>query len=587
MWDIGRFRREEDGALLVFFAICSAAIFLIAALSFDVGRRASTQTDLQSFADNVALAAAGELDGLPGSMARARRAADELIDDSTRFSDDNDLGGLDDFDLTFYATLPTNEGAWASPLFYDVAQSFNADDDQARFVRIQVEPRDVEWQFANILSIFSSDPLPDEAVSAEATAGFTVLACDVAPVFFCLPPAQPEDITAGSSIWDPENHIGDSILLRTGGGTNPWDPGNFGFLDVVRTFATRELIDPASPCFGMNGSPLYNCLIGVEAPATLCFENNRLGFLPGQGAGISPDVLNTKFDMYGSGMAGFENSARFRSAPVVTKPYAQGATCSAGGGAAADNSTTDFPLDDCFNGGAGCLNVGGEPRFGNGRWREGRRDYVENNYSVDGDSIGTITSDERVGRYHIDDPFRPAIPAQGGNPAVPRKPEYLSNPVLRNNTSRWNYYNAEVAAAYFADPALAYDNAVGEVNLLEAFAATPTDLITDYVDSDGNVVQTRTGTSLPHCAADFSRDPRRRTLVVAGVNCGAQAGQLGGAGEEGAATWFFEVFLPSASDDASVSGNFDMHVEVISGGLQTGDPSFATGNFRSLVQLYR
>ena len=39
--------------------ICCAAIFLVAALSFDLGRRASTQTELQSFADNVALAAAG------------------------------------------------------------------------------------------------------------------------------------------------------------------------------------------------------------------------------------------------------------------------------------------------------------------------------------------------------------------------------------------------------------------------------------------------------------------------------------------------------------------------------------------------
>ena len=85
-----KFSRDEDGALLVFFALCVAAIFLIAALSFDLGRRASTQTEIQSFVDNVSLAAAGELNGFPGAMARAQTAAANLISDSYVFGSDAD-----------------------------------------------------------------------------------------------------------------------------------------------------------------------------------------------------------------------------------------------------------------------------------------------------------------------------------------------------------------------------------------------------------------------------------------------------------------------------------------------------------------
>ena len=115
-----KFARQEDGALLVFFAICAAAIFLVAALSFDIGRRASTQTELQSYADNVALAAAGELNGFPGAVARARRAAENLIEDKFTIGEGNRvLSGASDFSLTFYETLPDDEAAWDFELAVD------------------------------------------------------------------------------------------------------------------------------------------------------------------------------------------------------------------------------------------------------------------------------------------------------------------------------------------------------------------------------------------------------------------------------------------------------------------------------------
>ncbi|MEO9825648.1 MAG: Tad domain-containing protein [Paracoccaceae bacterium] len=614
MWNINKFKREEDGALLVFFAICSAAIFLIAALSFDVGRRASTQTDLQSFADNVALAAAGELNGLPGAISRARRAADELIDDSTRFSDDNDLGGLGDFALTFYQTLPDDEDTWATPVSYNVASDLNPGDAQARFVRIEVNPRDVEWQFANILSIFTDNALPDEAVAAEATAGYTSLACDIAPIFFCMPPRTQADIDANSPIWDPSNHLGESVLLRTGGGPNSWGPGNYGYLNVVNMTPEEAKADPAGPCFGESGANLYSCLIGAESALTLCFENGSLRYLTGNGDGYRSATLNTKFDMYNAALSGEQDDDRFRPGPVVTKRYAEGDTCApdggggggqgqgqgqgqGGGGTAPliNESTTDFPLDDCFtDGSTNCsfYQAPGVPRYGDGNWTQGRLDYVENNYSRDGDSVGVITDQELQGGYHIDDPFRPLLAdviETDGTVTDWSRPD-ASYPILDNTAWRWNYYNAEVAAVHFSNPTTAYSTTLGEVDFTSQTRTNARDLINDYDAAADGSVTARDGTSLPHCSTEgYTLNPRRRTLVAAVVDCSdpVQLGELNGQSGEGAATWFVETFMTSVAGGVTTGSDFDIDLEIISGALQTGDPSFANGTFRNLVQLYR
>ncbi|CAN0598120.1 unnamed protein product, partial [Ectocarpus sp. 12 AP-2014] len=291
---------------------------------------------------------------------------------------------------------------------------------------------------------------------AEATAGFTTIVCDVAPVFFCLPSAESEDTAQGSPIWDPANHIGSTLLLKAGGGGGPhaWRPTNFGYLDVVGTSADQAKADPAGACSGIaDPDLLYNCLMASVSPSTLCFESGGLGFRPAAASGIRSDALNTKFDIY-SALAGLSQSDdRFLPAPIVTKRHDEGATCAPGGSGAPDpNSfTVDFPADDCFNAGppySGCTRFldgsGNSARIGNGDWSDGRLNYVDANYGLDFDSFDTVLPTEVVDGYHLDDPFRPAVTGHA------RKTEYLSYPVITNGASRWNYYNAEVAAAYFS-----------------------------------------------------------------------------------------------------------------------------------------
>ena len=93
---------------MAFWAMTLAVFIGLVALSVDFGRMAATQSELQSYADNVALAAAGELNGLSGSITRATLAAQTFIIDTQTFGDgDVILSNEGDYQLAFFSSPPT------------------------------------------------------------------------------------------------------------------------------------------------------------------------------------------------------------------------------------------------------------------------------------------------------------------------------------------------------------------------------------------------------------------------------------------------------------------------------------------------
>ncbi|PKP79277.1 MAG: hypothetical protein CVT80_16905, partial [Alphaproteobacteria bacterium HGW-Alphaproteobacteria-2] len=170
---IARIAREEAGTILVFWALMLAALMGLVALSFDIGRIASTQSELQSFADSVALAAAGELDGSDEAIARAGRAAEGLVTrDQTFAAGERLLSGPVDYTLTFYPTLPPDDRT--------AMTGATTDPNRARYVRAVVTPRDVATPFAAALRVLTGGAAGGPAqVGAEAVAGFTMYACDI------------------------------------------------------------------------------------------------------------------------------------------------------------------------------------------------------------------------------------------------------------------------------------------------------------------------------------------------------------------------------------------------------------------------
>ncbi|PWE49846.1 hypothetical protein DEM26_12115 [Thioclava sp. NG1] len=381
---IRRFAREEDGTILVFFGMSLVVLLGLVALSFDLGRLGSTRSELQSFADSVALAAAGELDGNNDAITRAEAAAQLIVDSQSFATGSRVLGAANDVTLTYLSALPANDN--------DATDAVTTDPTKAAFVRVDVNEREVQGVFAAAFTTMGGYDAFDGSASAQAVAGLEILACDVTPLMFCVPPG-----------FDAEKDIGQMILLRSGGGGDAaWGPGDFGFLDPK-----RAKVDEDGPCANKSGAQLDACLLGAVSKITQCFNQRGVDLEPGQKEGRNAAIFNVRFDMYQSIMNGLSKDPNYAPAPNVIKGIV--AANPSGKENASKNAcikeneevspdTVGLPRDDCFMPGAA------EPcgRFGDGDWSQGRITYMQKNYGIDITAEGaTDPFADAVTRYDL------------------------------------------------------------------------------------------------------------------------------------------------------------------------------------------
>lgn len=364
---LNEIRQSEEGVLLVFFGISLSVLLGMVALSFDIGRINATQSELQSYADSVALAAAGELDGKSDSITRATAAANNLIADTQTFGGGNrNLSGGADFTLLFLENLPASDTT--------LLVGPNAAPEDARYVRVAVNAQTVGLSFAAAFQGIGGfgGPGPNNTVGAFATAGYTQYACDIAPLMFCVPQGVGYNATSAT---------GQMVHLRSGGsGQGAWGPGDFGFLDP-----TKVLVDPNGPCGGLSGGNLDRCLVGATGAITQCFAQSGVDLEPGQKVGNYEAALNTRFDLYRSSMNGSRNDAAYAPAPNVVKgivPNGAGASCVGNNSQDSFPDSWSLPRDTCFpqpwsppGTTTSCAHGG---RFGNGTWD--RTGYLNKNH---------------------------------------------------------------------------------------------------------------------------------------------------------------------------------------------------------------
>jgi Flp pilus assembly protein TadG len=404
------FAKAEDGAVLVFFGILFAVMLGMIALAFDAGRMAATQSELQSFADNVALAAAGELDGENGAIARATAAAAELIDDIQTFGDGGALLDVADYTLTFLSDLPADDTA-------DTSAFTTTSSADAVYAQVVITPRRVATPIAAAFAAITGQQAIDANVGATAIAGFTAYVCDVPVLMFCLP----------SPTFKAEDNIGSTILLRSGGNGAQWGPGDFGFLDP-----SDVGVDPNGPCAGLTGVQLDTCLIAASGNLLQCVRTSGVDIEPGQKVGIENAVFNTRFDIYTGTMNNKRNNPHYAPAPHVISGFkvpTKGNQCIGNNPSAGD--TMAFPPDDCFGSIAGCAT--GNGRFGDAEWSAGRATYFETNYGVK-DSDGNLLRDAN-GVALLNANGQGVLAALGGN----------------TSPTRYEVYKAEIAAAGAGD----------------------------------------------------------------------------------------------------------------------------------------
>lgn len=373
------FRHSEDGAILVFVAVALAAMLGMAALAFDFGRVTTTQSELQSYADNVALAAAGELDGHADSITRATNAAASMISDWQTFgtrNKDHELSGSTDYQLFFYEAPkdPDVEPAQAGELL-DAADPASAA--KAAFVRVVVETHEVDTPLAAATAALIGNTYLFASVNAEAVAGFTLTACDITPMFFCLP--QPSlDVTEGQLI----------KMVSQGGGTEQWGAGNFGFL------AANEIlgIDEKGACEPAPPGQESTCALAASKSVSMCFNQRGVETKPGLSVGNMIAGFNTRFDRYDASSKQFQNDGKydvdnFAGAPNVLDGWitkAQGSNCTneksppyVKDGVINPKATVGLPLDDCFGSGT-CPSE----RIGDSDFSVGLQEYLTVNYGA-------------------------------------------------------------------------------------------------------------------------------------------------------------------------------------------------------------
>lgn len=384
-WRCGR--DPEAGSVLVFWGISIVVLLGMVALSFDIGRISATQSELQSYADNLAVAAAAELDGEADSIDRAIAAAETLITDTQSFGAGGRQLTTADYDLVFYQRGAGGAGAVISPNLA-TGEYTSATQLSARYVRAVVGPRNVGTPFAAVLSLITGNALASADVGAQAVAGLDEFACDITPLMFCVPTG-----------WDADTNIGQMIRLRTGGQNAAWGPGNFGFLDP-----SKIEVNPGGPCKNLNGQQLDACLIAAERSTSGCFSQEGVDLEPGQKTGRNASAFNVVFDIYHSTMNGDKNNSDYRPAPNVIKGIkaASGNNNQGGGGGNScignnytASSAMPLPRDDCFAT-ASCPEGN---RFGTETWAKAA--YVSANHTVDPTLAHPMGGDFTGTRYEM------------------------------------------------------------------------------------------------------------------------------------------------------------------------------------------
>ena len=357
-----RFLASRDGTILVLVAMAMVIFLGFVALSFDLGRVASTQSELQSYADNVALAAAGELDGGDDALVRATNAAARIADSQTFGTGDRTLDDAD-YCIDFHTTLPADDATTMAAC--PVAAPNPAD---AIYARVLVNQHGVNTPIANAAAMLTgNDPL-NAAVDAEAVAGYTAYACDITPMMFCVPPGFKAD-----------EHIGEMIRMRAGAS---WERGNFGFLN------TSDIVNDqiAEQCQDLGPIQTTQCQLAAANNRTGCFAQRGVVSKPGQNQGNLSPALNVRFNEYEASVQDMSDELLFAPAPNTI----QGRhipNCS-NGKMETTTDTMPLPWDSCFST-KNCPGNEDDIRFGDGvyDWN----DYIDTNH---GDGDGTATSDE-------------------------------------------------------------------------------------------------------------------------------------------------------------------------------------------------
>jgi Flp pilus assembly protein TadG len=268
MWRLARaLWSNSDGAVAPTVALSLIGLVAVGGVAFDYAHLAAMDTELQQAADQAALAAATQLDGQTGAIARATAAAQSLLTNKSLLAGSGKSGSAVDVpsaNIVFCSAFDDSKADTAA------ACTATTVDKDARVVWIKTGGRTANYTLTPIVGLLSSG-----SIAAEAVAGLSSAVCKEPPVMMCNPNSNPASFNVSS-------YVGKGMLLIATSGGGSYAPGNFGFLDV-----------------GAGGSDLQK-LMGYGSPPDQCVDVSQ----PSTETGALTSVVNefnTRFDIYESG----------------------------------------------------------------------------------------------------------------------------------------------------------------------------------------------------------------------------------------------------------------------------------------------
>ena len=259
------FLRNDSGSVAPTVGLSLIALIAAGGLAFDYSRVAAMDTELQNAADQAALAAATQLDGLANAQTRATTAANSLVANQTRMANDGGNPAVTIATVTFYSS-------YTNPTTKTLATG-DADSD---FVEVTVNSRTARYAFTPIVAAFSG------SLNARAVAGLGSAICGVVPFFICNPVEPVGNLDPNY----PPGGVSPGTGIVMGEGGTQWGPGNFGFLDQLGTGAS-----------GVAAALASNSLFGN------CSITNTVNTQTGNLINAVRDSLNMRFD-FAPGNAG-------------------------------------------------------------------------------------------------------------------------------------------------------------------------------------------------------------------------------------------------------------------------------------------
>jgi Flp pilus assembly protein TadG len=327
MWRSARtLWRNVDGAVAPTVALSMTALLVAGGIAFDYAHMASLDTELQQAADQAALAAATQLDGLTDSRARATAAAKQIVANVTHFANDGDASGQSLAVATIaYCSVYDDSNASAGTPSAPAGCTLATGDADARVVVVTMATRRANFALTPILAAASSGDM-----TAQAAASVESSICKVPPVMICNPDEQP---TNTNELLDFTPPRGAGITLVTGSATAP---GNFGWLESGLGNGTPALAGelgynvPQGPCQAISG---VTTKTGMDTSVLNAFNTrfdvyaNGNTTCPNQGGGTCSPALNTRKDLIcplqNAGSTSCKNNSNW-SPVVYSPPFASG-----------------------------------------------------------------------------------------------------------------------------------------------------------------------------------------------------------------------------------------------------------------------